>query len=357
MEEPISQIGDKPRYNLAFRLSGRVAAVVLIGLILVYLKAILIPLVFAFLLAFLLKPFVDLLTGRGVPTSLAIIFAEAIATLPVLVLGFVFLSSAGPLTEQLPKYQNELVRQADHTLNAVLVRVGDKAQRARIRTEVVQNLLPRALNEGATFVKTSVGAVTSAIGTFLLTLVLSAFILVEVRRFREKFHEAYGEDHPLIDDIEGIGDDVRTYVIAKTMISALTGLSVWAFLEVLGVDFAAFWGLLAFPLNFIPTVGALVASIPPILLAMIDPNFSAIGVTGVCLGLVAINGVIGAVLDPKYVGNAVRLSPLVVFVSMLAWGILWGPIGMILSVPIMVSVKVICARIPAMEPVATLMKG
>jgi AI-2 transport protein TqsA len=357
MDEHNTDLSPKSKSTLAVRISGRVAAVVLIGLVLVYLKAILIPLVFAFLLAFLLKPFVDVMVRRKVPSPVAILVAEGVATLPVVVLGFVFLSSAGALTEQLPKYQNQLVTQADHTLNSILVRVGEKTQRARIRTEVVKNLLPSALNEGATFVRNSITAVTSAVGTLFLTLVLSAFILFEVRRFREKFHEAYGEAHPLIDDIEGIGDDVRAYVIAKTLISALTGLAVWAFLALMGVDFAAFWGLLAFPLNFIPTVGALVASIPPILLAMIDPNFTVFGVACVFTGLIVINGFIGAVLDPRYVGNAVHLSPLIVFISMLGWGVLWGPIGMILSVPIMVSFKVICSRIPAMEPVATLMKG
>ena len=115
--------------------------------------------------------------------------------------------------------------------------------------------------------------------------------------------------------------------------------------------------LLAFPLNFVPTVGAIAASLPPVIVALVDPAAGPWTIAGVVIGLGAVNGLIGAILDPRYVGHAVKVSPLVVFLSMLVWGFLWGPIGMILAVPIMVSVKVICARIPALEPIATLMKG
>ena len=186
MEQANREIPKKAKATLAFRIAGRLSAVALLGLLLIYFRPVLVPLVFALLLAFLLKPLVNLLTARKIPTPVAILLAEGVATLPVGVLALVFLSSAGPLTEQLPKYQTQLVVQADQTLNAALSFVGKEEQRARIRNEVVENLLPQALNGGATFVKESIGAVTSALGMFLLTLVLSAFVLFEAGRFREK---------------------------------------------------------------------------------------------------------------------------------------------------------------------------
>jgi AI-2 transport protein TqsA len=194
-------------------------------------------------------------------------------------------------------------------------------------------------------------------GYLFLTLLLAGFVLHEGRRLREKFGLAFGPENPLLGALEAIGRDVRAYVVAKTIISALTSLAVGILLWACEVDFALFWAVVAFPLNFIPTVGAIVASLPPMLLATVDPEMSAWGAVGVALGLLAINGIIGSVLDPRYVGHTVKLSPLVVLLSMLLWGTLWGPLGMILAVPIMVSVKLVCARIPALEPVATLMTG
>lgn len=342
------------------RISGvanRLIAVVLAGFVLIYLQTILVPLVLAILLAFLLLPVVRAMTRRRVPTGLAIVIAEGAAMLPLLGLILFFISTAGPLSQELPKYQTRLVFETNALIDFAMERVGDGPAREQLRQELTQDLLPRILNEGARMAQRTLGTATAALGSFALTLLLTGFILAEAARFREKFSEAYGEQHPLLGALVGIGVDVRAYLVAKSFISALTGLCVWLFLWACGVDFAAFWGLLAFPLNFIPTVGAVVASLPPVLVALVDPAMSGWMAAIVVVGLMAINGVIGAWLDPRYVGHAVKVSPLVVFLSMLLWGAVWGPVGMILAVPIMVSVKVICARIPALEPIATLMKG
>lgn len=341
----------------ASSVAHRLLALVLIGFVLVYFQPILVPLVLALLLAFLLLPGVRALTERGWPTGLAILVSEGVAMLPLLGLILFFISTAGPLSQELPKYQTRLVFEANALIDWSMERIGDGPAREQLRQELTQDLLPRVLNESARMAQRTLGTATTALGSFALTLLLTGFILAEAARFREKFTEAYGPEHALLGALVGIGHDVRAYIVAKTFISALTGLCVGLFLWVCGVDFAAFWGLLAFPLNFIPTVGAVVASLPPVLVALVDPAMSGWMAGFVIIGLMAINGVIGAWLDPRYVGQAVKVSPLVVFLSMLIWGALWGPVGMILAVPIMVSVKVICARVPALEPIATLMKG
>lgn len=349
--------GERPPHPLSVVIAARLAVVVLIGLVLVYLQSILIPLVFALLLSFIMLPAVRFLTRRGMPGGLAIGGALTVAMLPLLGLILFFISTAGPLSQALPKYQNRLVSETNELIDWAAERVGDGPARETVRRELTQNLLPRMLNEGARMVQRTLGTATTLLGSFALTLLLAGFCLAEAQRFREKFTEAFGGDHPLLGALKGIGHDVRAYLVAKTLISAVTALAVGLFLWACGVDFAAFWGLLAFPLNFIPTVGAVVASLPPLLVAVVDPASSGWSIFAVVVGLVAINGVIGAWLDPRYVGHAVKVSPLVVFCSMLVWGILWGPVGMILAVPIMVSIKVICARFPALERIATLMKG
>lgn len=346
-----------PLAALSQRVAWRLAVLVLGGYVLIYLRPILVPLVLAILLSFLVIPLVGRLTGRGLPGPVAILLAEALATAPFLLMILVFIATVGPLSEALPKYQERLEAQGRQTVESVLERIEDKDQRDHLRKQIAEDLLPRVMGEGIELAQTSLRAVTTILGYFFLTLLLCAFILIEGRRFREKFTEAFGRDHELVTALDGIGRDVRAYVVAKTWISALTGFCVWVFLEVLGVDFAAFWGLLAFPLNFVPTVGSVVASIPPVLVAVVDPELSFWTAFGVALGLMAINVVIGMVLDPRFVGQAVKLSPLVVILSMLVWAVLWGPVGMILAVPIMVSAKVVFARVPALAPIATLMKG
>lgn len=343
--------------GLAGRLLARLGALALIGVLLVWLRPILMPTVLAILVAFLTFPIVRGLVRRRVPVGLSVLAAVVVVTLPVLLLILVFFSTIGPLGRELPKYQEQLVVEVDELVDRALRHVDDPTKRAALKQELSDNLLPRAIEAGVNFTRSGVTAATNLVGYFFLTLLFMAFMLFEGQRFREKFTEAYGDRHPLLQSLEAIGQDVRTYVIAKTLISGATGLAVWVFLEAAGVDFAVLWGLLAFPLNFIPTVGAALASIPPILLAMLDPEMTAWGVVGVTIGLFAVNGFIGSFIDPRFVGRQVKLSPLVVFFSMVIWGLLWGPVGMILAVPIMVSVKVICSHVRGLEPVAILLKA
>lgn len=335
----------------------RLVALAAAGLVIIYLKPILIPLVLAILLSFLVFPLVTFLTGRRIPGVIAIVAAQMVATLPFLAVVMVAVVTSGPLQAELGDYPARIRNSLDPAVESLVSVLPDTEWRDKVRTQVSERAVPEVLGEAAKVLQNSFVAATTFLGYFFITLLLSAFILVEGRSFRDKFAKAYGADHPLLGSLQGIGRDVRAYVVAKSLISALTGFCVWVFLELCGVDFAILWGLIAFPLNFIPTVGAFVASIPPILVALVDSEISAGLTTFIVLGLFAINGVIGSVLDPRFVGQRVKLSPLVVFVSMLVWYVLWGPVGMILAVPIMVSVKVVCARVPALEPVSTMMSG
>ena len=290
------------------------------------------------------------------PLAVAIVSAEFLATLPLLIMIWVFVSSAGALSEELPKYQDRLTAQITTGLDDAIARMVPEEQRDQVRQELTQGILPNLIQTGAGFVQQTIAALTSAMGTFVLTLILSAFMLFEARHFKEKIAEAFGTSTDFMSDLQGIASDVRRYVVAKTFVSAVTALSVFIFLEFMEVDFAPLWGLLAFPLIY-PDSRGLGGSVPPVIRALIDPTHTTLSVVGVTIGLMVINGAIGMVIDPRYVGNAVRLSPLVVFMSMLVWGLLWGPIGMILAVPIMVCVKVVSSRIPGLEPVGIMLKG
>jgi predicted PurR-regulated permease PerM len=133
---------------------------------------------------------------------------------------------------------------------------------------------------------------------------------------------------------------INRYLAIKTMTSLATGIIVAIVLGIMGVDFPMLWGLLAFLLNFIPTIGSIIAAVPPVLLAMVQFNQGM--AVGVAVLYTAVNMIIGNFLEPRFMGKGLGLSPLVVFLSLLFWGWLLGTIGMFLSVPLTMTVKIIC---------------
>lgn len=343
--------------GISRRITYRLASVMLLVVFLTQGRPLLIPLVLAVLLAFLMFPVVHFLTRRRVPAVLAIIVAQGVATLPIVFLGTVFAGTLGEFVQKVPAYQASLTTSLGGLVNWGLSQFTGGPMRDALEQNLTGSVLPEVMQRGLVFAQGTVQLLTTALVDTFLLLVINLFMLMEARRLREKIVEAFGRDNALLSSLEAIGEDVRAYVVAKTAMSALTGVAVWLLLAAFGVDFAVLWGLLAFPLNFIPTVGAILASVPPMLVAGIDPEMSPLGLAGVCGGLLAVNGIIGSFIDPRFVGRSVELSPLVVFLSMLMWGFLWGPIGAILAVPIMVSVKVICSHVPGLERIATVLKA
>jgi predicted PurR-regulated permease PerM len=146
-------------------------------------------------------------------------------------------------------------------------------------------------------------------------------------------------------------------LLTTVVISASTGVAVWLALSVIGVDFSVNWGVLAFVLNFIPYVGSLIASIPPILVALVQfyPDIKPAITTAIVL--LAIQMSIGNFLAPKVVGDALNINPIVVLLSLLFWGWLWGGVGAVLAVPIAVVIKITCENVPILRPVAILMES
>ena len=118
----------------------------------------------------------------------------------------------------------------------------------------------------------------------------------------------------------------------------LTGFVIFLWLSILGVDYAVLWGLVAFLLNFIPTVGSFIAAVPAVLLALVQLGAFEAGLT--LVGFVVVNLIMGNVLEPRWMGRGLNLSPLVVFVSLVLWGWVLGPVGMLLSIPLTIMLKI-----------------
>ena len=147
-----------------------------------------------------------------------------------------------------------------------------------------------------------------------------------------------------------IGQRFRRYFLTRLALGAITGALYAAWLALFGIDFLLLWGMLALLLNFIPTIGSLIAGILPVLFALVQKDAGTAAI--VAAGLLAIEQVMGNFVDPKVTGRQLSVSPLVVLVSLLLWGWVWGLAGTLLAVPMTVLITILFAHIPALKPVA-----
>ena len=195
-------------------------------------------------------------------------------------------------------------------------------------------------------------------GFAILVFVFLMMALLEVEQFRQKLAslENRGTSAKLINAVSGIAAKFRRYMLVRTLLSILTGLAIWAFALLAGLEPAIAWGLLAFALNYIPFIGSFVATLLPALFAIAQlETWQAVIL--VFIGLAAIQFVIGNYIEPLAAGAALSISPLVVVFAVFFWGSLWGIPGALIGVPIMLTVIAICAEFPSSRWVATLLSG
>jgi len=199
----------------------------------------------------------------------------------------------------------------------------------------------------------AVGAFADILSQTLFVLLTVLFILAEAAGFPRKLGEAFSESMGGVSEARRAVGSVHEYVRVKTEVSLATGLLAFFLCLTVGVDSAILWGILAFALNYIPTVGSLVAALPPILLAFVQLGWQESLI--VLIGYFVINIVIGSVLEPRMMGRKLGLSALVVFLSLVFWGWVWGPVGMLLSVPLTMVVKILLEQSDDLRWIAILL--
>lgn len=192
-------------------------------------------------------------------------------------------------------------------------------------------------------------AMTGVLASTSTILIYTAFILAEYHYIGNKTSVLAGlspewKTFKLV--LKKIKEDISSYFKIHNLFSAGTGIGTFIICSLLWVEFAAFWGLLAFMLNYIPTIGSAVAAIIPICFSVIQ--FGAVGEWGIVAALagllIVLQFMMGNVLEPKFLWNRLNLSPLVILLSLTFWGYIWGVIGMFLSIPLMVMVNIVCSH-------------
>jgi len=201
------------------------------------------------------------------------------------------------------------------------------------------------------------GVFTSITGSAVLIALYVIFLFVEQLYFRQKLDSLFSqpEHRQLVNNIiTHIVKDTQTYLGLKTLLSLITATASWIIMKAVGLDFAEFWALLIFFLNFIPNIGAILATAFPALLALIQFQswFPFFIVTS---GIVTIQFIIGNLVEPRYMSQSLNVSPLVILFALALWGAIWGILGMFLSVPITVMMMIIFAHFEKTRPIAIML--
>lgn len=290
----------------------------------------LVPFFLSVLIALACSPLLAWLQARGVPTVLAISLIIALIVAAGALIGIIVNASITDFRAELPSYQARL-QEMSAAVQQWLAGHGVRFN---------ANQWQKSFDPG--MVMQLVGNVLSAFGSVmtnaLLILLTVIFILAEETGFRQKMSEARDGSEAYLKAIGRFTASVNRYLGIKTLLSLLTGVLVGIWLWILGVNYPVMWGLLAFVLNFVPTIGSSLAAIPPMLLALIQ--FNPLYAILVAAGFTLVNFVIDNVLQPRIMGRELDLSTLVVFLSLIFWGWVLGPVGMLLSIPLTILVKI-----------------
>jgi AI-2 transport protein TqsA len=291
---------------------------------------ILVPFLLAVFVAVISAPPYQAMKRRGLPSSVSMLALVLLMLAAMLLLFGVIERAVGVLSGNLPNYLAAFVAQTDKVW-VWLGSHGLELPEATLRDGFNPQILLR-----------HAGTVASALGDVLVTtfivVLVAIFILLEASALPDKMRGVHGLSPETWNRLSQIVADVRRYMFLKTIMSILTGALIALWLLAAGVDFAIALGVLAFALNYIPTIGSIVAAIPGILLAFVEFGLGTAAITTVAY--VVINIGVSNGIEPRYLGHSLGLSPLVVIICVLFWGWVLGPMGMLLAVPLTMSVKI-----------------
>lgn len=306
---------------------------------------IVVPITLALFLALVLLPLLRWLRRRRLPTWLAILTVIVVAFVAVGAFALVASASVADIRDALPRYVTRV--------QLLQARVGAwlAAHRIAVPDASITELLDTGRLVGA--VGTVVRAAVEIVERALLIFLIVVLLLAESITFPEKARRILASGGTDLGRLERVAEEVFHYLTIKTLVSlatgALMGLLIWA----LGIDFPLLWGMLAFALNYVPNVGGAISVLPPVVLALLanGPGRALL----LLAGYLGVHLLLGSILEPHFLGRKLGLSTLVVFLSLIFWGWLWGPIGLLLSVPLTMAVKIVLEQSEQLRWIAILL--
>jgi AI-2 transport protein TqsA len=297
-----------------------------------------VPFVLAIFISYLVLPLIEYLQSRlRFPRALALVVALLAALGVLTLLGLLITESTRELLNSLPVYRDRLAGTAEKILSIL----------DRMSVDLGQDQLLEGIRQLPllTLVRSTAGTVVDLVTTGGLVLIFVVYLVIG-RRPSTQLDSFYAE----------VNSKIQRYIVTKFLISATTGLLVGAILWLFGLDLALMFGVMAFLLNFIPSIGSVIATLLPIPFAIVqfDSTWAIVGVVALP-GLVQL--VIGNGVEPLVMGERLDLHPVTVLLSLIFWGLLWGIVGMFLAVPITAVIRIVLGRIETTRPFAELLAG
>ncbi len=341
----------EPHYHLGegarFLLTAAAAVIVILGLQAA--RSVLLPILMAGFLAIISYSITKLLSKYlRFPHWLAVAFT-------VLVDGGILFGVASIINflaaDMKATLQGEFTRRMVEKYNELMAWLGNFGleEQARALVRSPQDIFD--IQQLVSIVQAISGQAISFITTCTLVLVLMTFMLGEARLFRKNLHRLPSSSKGKEDFTKAL-NGIQRYLFIKTIASATTGTLAWWACAAMDVPFAFLWGVVAYVLNYIPTIGSIVAAIPPIIMALLMGGWGDAAIITICY--IAINFAIGNGIEPIFLGKQFGIATTVVLLAVLFWGWVWGPCGMLLAVPIMVLIKLALENSQDLSWVATI---
>jgi len=312
---------------------------------------ILLPVLVAAFLAVLSIPPINWLSSHKIPR-----WAATLIVFTVVLGGLVGVSvfvgaSIGDFAANLPVYEASLAERTE----GLFTWIDKQTWLADANIEISKDSIMEKLDAGKVMglFAEAAGAITSMLSNTMFVLLTVIFILAEAAGLPAKLQVAFGSKGADVNRYGNVLEDLQGYLLIKTGVSLITGLLAGGLCAAMGVDYPVLWGLVAFLLNYIPTLGSIIAAFPAVILALVQFGWERALI--IAIGYVVINTVMGSVLEPRLLGKRLGLSALVVFLSLVFWGYVWGPTGMVLCVPLTMLVKILLQSSPELSWIAVML--
>ncbi|MBN1902732.1 AI-2E family transporter [Candidatus Sumerlaeota bacterium] len=293
--------------------------------------SILVPFLLSIFISIICTPPLYWLQKKGVPKiiSILVIILGIIAAGSILMIFFG--ASVNDFTRNLPLYREQLLIKTK----------GLQPLAERFGLEITNEDIGKIFDPGVamTLVGKTLTSLSGVLSNAMFILLTVVFMLLEAAGFPGKLRAALKDPETSLKGISQMTEGVNRYLVLKTVFSLMTGIFVGIWVKILGIPYAFVWGLLAFILNYVPNIGSIIAAIPAILLALIERGVGYAFVT--IIGYIVINTTISNFIEPRIMGRRLGLSPLVVFLSLVFWGWVLGPVGMLLSVPLTMILRIV----------------
>jgi len=321
---------DSEPKSIASNLLVSVAALVIIVAGMKAASSLLVPFLLALFVAVLIASPFSWLQDKGLSAGVALLVVLGLLVLGILLIGTLIGSSVEEFSSDFPAFQDRL-----HSVTGGLLGWLDKTG-IHVSSELVSAYMDPA--KAVKMAANILGGMGNMLTNSFLILVTVVFIMLEAAGFPDKWRLMRGNAERSLADFSKVISNINRYMGIKTLTSLATGFLVVVLTLFMGVEYPLLWGVLAFLLNFVPNIGSIIAAIPAVIQALVQlgPG-AALVVAG---GYLAINILIGTFIEPRFMGRGLGLSTLVVFLSLVFWGWVLGPVGMLLSVPLTIAAKI-----------------